>query len=47
MFKAEITIQKQKKFNFFNKKHIKEIQYISLTILTKLNNIRTIFYYIS
>ncbi len=37
----------KKKFKFFNKKYIKEMQYISLITTTKLNNIYTMFYYIS
>jgi len=45
MFKVEITTQKQEKVFFFNKKHIKEMQYISLTIATKLNNAYIMFYY--
>jgi len=47
MFEAEIIAQKQKKIKFLNKEYIKEIQYISLIVAIKLNNIYTIFYYIN
>ncbi len=46
MFEAEIVAQKQKKSKFSNKEYIKEMQYISLIVAIKLNNIYTIFYFI-
>jgi len=47
MFKAKVTTQKQKKFKYLEKEYIREMQYISLIVATKLNNIYIIFYYIS
>ncbi len=39
--------RRRKKFKFLNKEHIREMQYISPTIATKLNNARTMFYHTS
>ncbi len=45
--KQRLQYKNKKKSKFLNKEYIREIQYISLIVATKLNNIYTIFYYIS
>ena len=42
-----LQYKSKEKFKFFDKEHIREMQYVSLTITTKLNNARTMFYHIN
>ncbi len=43
--KQKSQYKNKKKFKYFSKEHIKEMQYISSIAATKLNSIHTIFYY--
>ena len=45
--RQKLQHKSKEKFKFLNKEHIKEMQYVSLTIAIKLNNARIMLYHIN